>query len=368
MVPALVVAFALVVVAPGLESAFHTPKSLVLALGLVAALPVVVRRWRTLPPLPLVFVGAVSVSASVNDAWSAPSTSIVLLGGLTVAAWQVLDLDPLRVAKVITPALVLVCGLGLLQSLGLFTFGATGRMARSSTLGNPDFVASVVGVLGWLMFVLGRRWRLPLLALVLGALVVTQSFASLAALGASALFVIVHPSMRAKRSTLAAGAVLVLAVVSVGVAGRSLEQSMRGRWYLTQVALPHLLDAPVFGLGPGALELHWPQWELELWTKRCGEDAACVAAHADFEFNGLQRHLHDDWLELLIEVGLVGALSLAAFVFAVVRRSWSAATPFVGAALVSCLTRGVFDFPLHRPADWAVLGLVLSLGASERRA
>ncbi len=367
MLPSLVVALVLLMVAPGLESAFHTPKTLALALGLVAVLPVVVSRWRMLPPLPFVFVAAVSVSATWNDAWRAPSTSVLLLGGLTVGAWQVLASEPLRVAKVISVALVFVCGLALLQVLGLFTFGATGRMACSSTLGNPDFVASVVGVLGWLMFPLGRRWLFPILALVTGALLVAQSFASLAALGLSASFVVVHPSMRSKRLTFIVGAFLGLALVGVGVMGRSLERSGRGRWYLTQVALPHVTDAPVFGLGPGALELHWPQWELESWTKRCGEDAGCVRAHPDFEFNGLQRHLHDDWLELFIEVGALGVLSMSFLLISALRRSWSAASPFIGAALVSFLTRGFFDFPLHRPADWAVLALVLSLAASERR-
>jgi O-antigen ligase len=125
------------------------------------------------------------------------------------------------------------------------------------------------------------------------------------------------------------------------------------------------VKAPVFGLGPGALELHWPRWELELWTRRCGEDAACVAAHPDFEFNGLQRHLHDDWLELLIEIGVVGALSMALLLISALRRSWSASSPFVGAALVSFITRGFFDFPLHRPADWAVLALVLALATRD---
>lgn len=368
MLPAFVVALVLVVVAPGLESAFHTPKSVVLVLGLVVALPVVVRRWRVLPVLPLGFVGAVSVSATWSDSWSAPSTSVLLLGGLTVAVWRLFELEPERVAKVLAPSLVVVCGLVVLQSLGVFTFGATGRMARSSTLGNPDFVASVVGVLGWLMFPLARRWLLPMLVLVTGALVVTQSFASLAALGLSALFVVVHPSMGSKRARLLIGAVVVLAVVSVGVKERSLQQSARGRWYLTQVALPHVMEAPVFGLGPGALELHWPRWELELWTKRCGEDAACVAAHPDFGFNGLQRHLHDDWLELLVEVGGVGALAMVLLLISALRRSWSASSPFVGAALVSFATRACFDFPLHRPADWAVLAVVLCLGATERRA
>jgi len=362
VLPALVATLVLLVVAPGLESAFHTPKSLVIALGLVAMLPVVVRRWRMLPLLPLAFVGAVSLSASWNDAWSAPSTSVLLLGGLMVAAWQVLELEPVRVAKLICPALVFVCGLALVQSLGLFTLGATGRMARSSTLGNPDFVASVVGVLGWVMFPLTRRWLVPVIILATGALVVTQSFASLAALGLSALFGVLHPSMRLKRATLIVGAVVTLALVSVGVTGRSLEQSARGRRYLTQVAFPHVMDAPVFGLGPGALELHWPRWELELWTKRCGDDAACVQAHPDFEFNGLQRHLHDDWLELTIEVGGLGVVSVALFLLGAVRRSWRAPTPFVGAALVSFITRCFFDFPLHRPADWAVLALVLALG------
>lgn len=352
--PPVAVALVLVVFVPSLESAFHTPKLVVLGLAVLLSLPSVYTNWRRLPVLVLVFIGAVGLSATLSQTWSAPSTAVLLIGATALAVFSTFDFDAKVTARVIGLSLAVVCGLALLQAFGLFTFGASGRMTRSSTLGSPDFVASVVGAAAWLCWPLERRWLALLGALAVLTLAVTQSFASLLSFGAAATVALGLRAGPRRWSLL--GAAFVLTVLALGVSGRELATSARGRWYLTQVALPHVLDAPLTGLGPGAVELHWSAWELELWTKRCGDDAACVQAHPDFAFNGLQDHVHDDWLELWLEVGPVGLGALALWL---AMRVWKGATsPFAAAGLIALITRATVDFPLHRPADWAVLSLL----------
>ncbi|MBM4783558.1 MAG: hypothetical protein GQE15_38275 [Archangiaceae bacterium] len=351
--PPVTVALVLVVFAPWLESAFHTPKLVVLALGLLLALPSVYRNWRRLPVPMLVFASAVGLSATVNGAWSAPSTAVLLVGALAVAAFSTFEVDAKQTASIIGAALLVVCGLTVLQTFGLFIFGASGRMTRSSTLGNPDFVASAVAAVAWVCWPLRPAMRIALGALVVLALSFTQSFATLASVSVAAMFLVARlPNVR---RWLLPAAVLVVGVLSLGVFDREPLRALRGRWYLTQVVTPHLLDAPLAGLGPGAIELNWPQWELDLWRSRCGHDAACVQAHPEFPFNGLQNHVHDDWLELWLELGPLAAFALA---FWFVRRLRDPGQPLVMAALLVLISRSLFDFPLHRPADWACLALL----------
>lgn len=365
-VPAVITALTLLVFAPPLASAFHTPKLLVLAGGVAVLSPYVFPRWRQVPLAPLVFIAAVSASATWNDAWSAPTTPTLLLGALTVTLWQLIELDE-RASWMVGAALLIVCGLVVLQAAGVATFGASGRMARSATLGNPDFVASAVAPLA--VVCLGGAWRskrswrllVPAAALVVLALVFTQSFATVFSLGAGLLFLLAHPSTRGVRRWLLLGGLVVGLVLAVGLARRDVSTSARGRWYLTSVVAPHVLDSPLVGLGPGAVELHWPRWELERWTRRCGEDADCVARHPEHQFTGLEAHAHADWLELWLEAGPLAVLALLTFLATRLRESWCSAQPFAGAALVVLATRAFVDFPLHRPADWAVLALTCAL-------
>lgn len=351
--PPVTVALVLVVFAPPLESAFHTPKLIVLALGVLLALPSVYKNWRRLPVPMVVFAGAVGLSATLHDAWSAPSTAVLLVGALAVAAFSTFEVDEHQTARVIGVALLLVCGLTVLQTFGLFTFGASGRMTRASTLGNPDFVASAVAAIAWLCWPLRRGVLLALGGLVVLALSFTQSFATLASVSVAAAFLVVK--LPHSRRWFAPAALVVVAVLSLGVVDREPLRALRGRWYLTQVVSPHLLSSPLIGLGPGAVELNWAQWELDLWRSRCGDDAACVQAHPQFPFNGLQDHVHDDWLELWLELG---PIALGALALWFVTRLRAGRQPFVTAALLVFAARSLFDFPLHRPADWACLALL----------
>ena len=121
-------------------------------------------------------------------------------------------------------------------------------------------------------------------------------------------FVVVHPSMRSKRFALVVGAVLLLAFVSVGVMGRSLETSARGRWYLTQVALlrelvcdERLVASPV--LDDIAVDLQHPQPPQQLLVARLAREPVEVVeiarerrrATVASEFLGARFHRGHDW-------------------------------------------------------------------------
>ncbi|MEW5737866.1 MAG: hypothetical protein AB1938_03010 [Myxococcota bacterium] len=149
--------------------------------------------------------------------------------------------------------------------------------------------------------------------------------------------------------------------------GRSPAEALQGRLYLTSVAAPHALDAPLLGLGPGAVEALWPAWEVEWWRARCGVDASCVAAHRWSRFAALQDHVHDDWLELLLERGLLGLVAVALVFVLGLHRAWRASGPIASAllaALAASATRAFFDFPLARPADLCLLAAVVGLALS----
>lgn len=482
VLPAVTVAAALLVVAPGLDAPFSTPKRWVLIAAAAAALALLPWSRRRLAwPLALLPVTAVLTLPFALGTAPAP-TWTWLAFGLLAFAWASSGVD----ARGLVPAVVvggaLVALIALAQGAGLDPFAALvphadgERLRVYATLGNPDFVASMLTLVLCLAAAQAaeatRRgpWLLGL-ALVLLGLAVTRSFATVASLGAalaaSALHLARSTSRRAKaeatrvlpasrardagrhdasadaaarsaatapthglavhdrdaaprssaapesldarddvqatgRGTtpgqrfaassreaardapptsarrsdvlparpaahrLAGLAIGLFLVLLVPLAGRSLPDAAAGRLYLARVIAPHALDAPLVGLGPGAVEALWPAWEVEWWRARCGSDAACVAADPRSRFAALQDHAHDDWLEVLVERGLVGlAALLALFAFAL-RRAWRSPRALgtgVVAALVAMMTRAALDFPLARPADLCLLAAVVGLAS-----
>ncbi len=127
------------------------------------------------------------------------------------------------------------------------------------------------------------------------------------------------------------------------------------------------MEAPWLGRGPGAVVLHWPAWELDRWQARCGADARCVAAHAESRFAGIQDHVHDDWLERLLEggvVGLVALLALFATALVAALRSGTLEGLGVAAGLASLAARATVDFPLSRPADLVLLATLVGAASN----
>jgi O-antigen ligase len=352
--------FVLLVVLPRSESAFLQPKGMMLVVG--AGVGALLAAWlRRVVPWAFVPWLVVVCATTIWSGWEAPEGLTLVAGAVALVAWAWVGAPPDVSAKVLAVPLVVCSALAVGQAVGLDPFPtlgseATGRLAIASTLGNPDFVGSAL-VAGGFLLLSHRRTALGLL-LVVPALAATRSFATLAAVLAGAAFIALHRGS-SRRGWLAV--VVTIVVLALGLVGRDPALTVRGRRYLHRVAAPAVLDAGLFGGGPGFVELQWARWELDLWTFRCGDDAGCVAAHPDARFTGLQSHVHDDWLELLLEFGLVGLVTWLVAVGWVLRRAWVAPEPFAGAAIVALIVRATVDFPLHRAADLALFALAAAI-------
>ena len=262
----------------------------------------------------------------------------------------------------------------LLQALGAYPFAPFApevqgtRLRLYGTLGNPDFVASVLGVTAPLSAVAaagragrGRRsWG-------------RRRSCSFSRSPCSAR------SPRCSRSGLRCSS--SCSPGEEAAPARARARPRRGPSRLRASARPPLRrnrpagppvpvdhrsaprrGCPWLGRGPGAVVLHWPAWELARWQARCGADAPCVAAHPESRFAGLQDHVHDDWLERLLEGGRSGS-----------RRCWPCSSPpswrRCGAGRwrgwasrrgsLSLAARATVDFPLSRPADLVLLAVLI---------
>ena len=360
------------VVWPWAASPFSGPKWVVTGVSAAVCAALLVREVR--PPGP-VGIAALANLVAVLLSWvvAGGATPWWTLAGPVLVAALCLSAPPLP-WRAIAWAGGLASLVVLLQTLGLDPFApflpqAEGqRLARYGTLGNPDFVASVLGVTAPVTAVAARGLRRGRLALAAGSfgvqvlgLAILRSFATVLALSAAAAVVIL--GRRAGRDRLRLAVVLgaALVVVVVPLLGRSAGTVLRGRWYLVSTAAPHVTDAPWLGQGPGAVVLHWPAWELGRWRARCGSDPACVAAHPDARFIGLQDHLHDDWLERLLESGVLGLMALLALfgtALAATVRTGTLAALGVASGLASLAARATVDFPLQRPADLVLLAVL----------
>ncbi len=362
---------------PWAPSPFAGPKWVVTALAAAASAALLPREARR--------PGSVGLAALANLAVCA--LSLVLSEGAspwwTLAAPVLIACLSLTGPPVPWSAVAWAGGLCslvvVLQALGVDPFARFGpeaegaRLVRYGTLGNPDFVASVLGVTGPLTVVAalrssGPRGRLAAVsaALQLLGLALLRSFATTLSLGAAAVVALAASRQDGSRRRLVVALAAGLIVSAIPLSGRSAASAAQGRWYLLTTAAPHVAEAPWLGHGPGAVALLWPGWELERWRARCATDPACVAAHPESRFAGLQDHVHDDWLERLLESGVAGLLGLVALfvtAFLAALRSRTLEGVGVAAGLASLAARATVDFPLARPADLVLLAVLCGAAA-----
>ena len=362
---------------PWAPQPFTTPKWVVSGTASAASLLLLLRVAGRPGRVALAAVASLAVSV-LSTLLAAGATPWWTLAGPLLVAAMALGAPPLP-WRALAWAGGLASAVVLLQAVGLDPLARLGPEAEGSrlhlygTLGNPDFVASVVGVTAPVTVVAagrdGRGWTACTVALALlqlMALVLLRSFATTLALaGATLVVVLAAPRGRIRRSlALALGAGLL--ATAIPLAGRPAAPVLAGRWYLWTTAAPHVLDAPWTGQGPGAVVLHWPAWELERWRARCGTDPACVAAHPQSRFAGLQDHVHYDWLDRFLEAGVPGLLALVAlFATALIAAIQSTTREglAVAAGLTSLAARATVDFPLARPADLVLLAVLCGAAA-----
>lgn len=126
-----------------------------------------------------------------------------------------------------------------------------------------------------------------------------------------------------------------------GFLSGSLEYSTAYRVSMYKSGLTMLQDFPLFGIGFGNLKLAFP-------------------AYQDPGLIGFVRHIHCDWLELLIEAGFLGfalVLTPVFFFFKHVYRAWRnekeprklATMTGALAAVIFVMLHSLIDFPLQTP-------------------
>lgn len=338
---------------PGLEHPFSAPKTALLGLG--AAMGCAALLWRgPIHPAPRaarILAAGWILSLALTTLLSAGGPVLWPALGLEVASafWLLallhLEVDVEDVTRVLVFTGCAVAAVCLLQAAGADPFALAGwegdhpgaRMRVPGTLGNPDFAAAYLGVTAcaaagaWAH----RRRPVDLLPVVLQlvALAVTRSWGSVLALGAAGAFA----ARRADRRTLLMGAGgLAALTVALGLSGRDLAAIVRGRVDLWAQAAPRVLDAPLFGRGAGSV----------------------------------QGHAHCDFLEWSLDFGLVGLGLRLALVALALRGALNFRRPLAvaaGAGLVGLLARAMVDFPLARPAELCLLGVLVSIAVRRER-
>jgi putative inorganic carbon (hco3(-)) transporter len=355
---------------PNLEHPFSTPKLWLLA-ALAALSAVAAPRAKTQAhawPL-LIWLGVLGATAVLAPHASlAPLLLAALPLPLAWAAWKG-AIPPERLRRTLLWASAVESAVACLQFAGADPLRLAGwqpeafaspRMRVYGSLGNPDFVAA------WLCATLPLFWfadsaprnralKWAALALQLAALAATGSRAALLAIPATLAVGFAVQRRFEKWAFAALAAALALTVISPG---RPLETAARGRLYLARVALAHWSETPASGFGPGSFEGQFAIWQTE-WLRQPG-----AVARAG-RFAGPVDHAHNDYVEFYVEygpVGVCGFVAAAAWLLAAAWKRRSRAALCGGAAAL--LAAACVDFPFHRPAEWALLWLLLAAAGS----
>jgi O-antigen ligase len=356
IVGATVLALALVVLAPaaGLRAACRVGPLQLLPLAAVLLLG----------PLHML-AGSGSVNTPYNSASLLALAVIALALALFGDRW-VRD----RLVVVLVAAGGLVCVYALLQWQGVEVFRWDQALARSGrvsgSLGNPNLMGSLAAVLpvvavGWMLY-----RKLPAVVLVpvsavavaVSALAIVASGTRGSLIGLGAGFVVLLGLQAARigrRKLLLIGLLLLLGVLLVFFPMRGRFEELAGgdggtltvRRVIWSGAFRAFLDRPLAGWGPGSFQKVFPAYR----------DPA-------YHLMGVSHntlHAHCEYLELLLDTGLVGALLWAGLAAALVarRRRWRMDPLAAGlaAAVAALLAEGLVSVALR----WAPSAMLLSL-------
>ena len=377
-----------------------TLQALTVAAGAIAvAVAVARRRFAPLSPLHLaacVFAFAVGLAVVTSRMPRVSLESLLPLevAGVLLLAWWAVGwrLDVVAPALVAGGALVAVLALRsfLTQewewvrwaraSVGLRAAGllpaALPRAQGPS--GNPNIVAaSLVAALPWCWWIAvrwGSRWvrvvAAVAAALSTGALLATDSRGGwLGAVAAAAVLVVGGRGrlrLRGRRAAVAAlaalvvvGGVVMLVAAYPSVVGRATAEP---RIEMARFARNAVLDHPLLGSGPGTFTL--------AYASEAGTPALSAV------------HAHNQYLQLLYDTGLVGALAAIVVLAVVLRGLWRArprggvpVTPAAwgavcaAAACAGVAVHGLVDSPLlFLPVLVPVLAGLLAVAAEDRNA
>jgi putative inorganic carbon (hco3(-)) transporter len=350
---------------PGIERSFSTPKLwLLVALDLVVVLHYLRHTTATasVPSWPwLAWVAAVALSSLASPATSLPALLVVLL---PLPLWAA----PLSSARAIALGSAIESVIAVLQFSGHDPFAwigwrpessASTRMVVYGTLGNPDFVAAWLAATLPLCSIWPRRVAVAAVTLQLIALFGTGSRVLLVAVPVAVIVAAlargrgVHGGRFAQEAWRPASWWLLGAAAAVAIfwlsPARSIVATAEGRLYLVRATTARLSEVPLTGYGPGAFVGVFPEWQKTWLDGHPG----------DRRFAGPVDHAHNDYAEFWVEFGPLGACAFLALCGWALRTGWRRGAPHsVMAALAALLAVALVDFPLHRPAESALLALL----------
>lgn len=377
-----------VTVWPGLEQPFSAPKLAwltVSALTLLALRPLPLAAPVT-PVLRWAALGWMGSFLAAGLAAALPSLPALILGLAAPLLGLALVRNGCPPARLIAAQVVgaTACAVvALAQWAGADPFvalgwhapidGASVRMRVYGTLGNPNFVGVLMASSVPLALATVARAasaferRIAALALPIQAAALVATGSRGAVLGLAAAVAAYAVLRWSRRVRIGLGAVAVFAAVAVLVSpGRPIDTTAAGRLYLWRVVSPHAWDAPVAGAGPGAVELHFPRWQR----------GAAREGLRDRRFAGLTDHVHNDYLEALVERGVPGLVTLIAPLIALlvlvigVPRPVAPELAATTAAVAAGAACALVDFPLARPTElawwWVAIALALQAAAGSR--
>jgi hypothetical protein len=201
------------------------------------------------------------------------------------------------------------------------SFGGRGRWV-SPLFDNPSMAGSLV-VVTLPLYVAGGGSIITGSIIAVVAAVVTKAAAPMLGLFAAGLMMAVNWTER-------------VAILMVGALGlMAIDLGGSGRFEQWSIAVDHFMSAShgkmIFGHGTGSIQILMPLWEKSSWI-----------------------YLHNDWLQILLEQGIVGlGLALYAFSYGMVRadRFGRAALAAYGATM---LINPMLHWPIH-----ALIGAVV---------
>jgi O-antigen ligase len=356
---------------PGGRQPFVTPRLLLLGISdtALAVLVLLARVERPRWPPALAWSTAALVAAFAASSAFSPHVSLEAIAiVLLPLAWAWLlagtHLGIRRITGTLVVAGTLLSAWTLAQAAGFDLLRAAGwrpavdygpRMRMYGSLGNPNFVGAVLAALLPLALVRARRQRgrersLVVVVLHVAALAATGSRG--AWLGAAAGLAVLAWTWRRPAKHMILWAALLLAAGGLAIAfgsTRPISTTIRGRLYIWSVAAPHAVDRPLFGYGPGAVAVQYPRWEADRLRQGVDEDVRRYAAP--------QRHLHNDYLEALIDLGVPGTVAWVCVIAVAVAGGLRARGDSVhdivgsGAGVAALAVVALVDFPFARPVE-----------------
>lgn len=222
---------------------------------------------------------------------------------------------------------------GLLQRLGLAEIAGYGvEREPVSVFGNLNVGSEFTAVAAMAVAALlpaatprGRRVAFAALGLAGAYLVVDGSRSGLVALPIG-LVLLALLRRRAQGwlplAVVAGGALVGLVCTAAPAPSPATVQAQRAerqrgtatldvRWEIARSTTKLWAQSPIWGLGPGQFAVHYP---------RVRSDREIEISSQGRQFATEVRTAHDDWLELLIDGGLIALVAFAAMLFALQRR------------------------------------------------